>query len=235
MPRGWWGAVPGGTWPATVVKGVWGQALPLCWLPALWVGCRGPPPTCTGHGCAGVGALHRPRGSRALFGGCAPRGWRGASGLRRALFPAARPLGRLPGLAGHVLWARVWVCAVCVVFVRCVSWCVVPPFACPSGAPLSGASVWCCACRVPCNCRAPLPARVPCSAAGYPLFLSWLRRSLPSLLLVLLPGMQSFPASALVCVSVSFLAGSSFSLFGPCETKEGWGYVGLRWLGAVFV
>ena len=110
-------------------------------------------------------------------GGCAPRGWRGVSGFRRPLFPAARPPGGLPGPAVHVLWAPVWVCAVCVVSVRCVSWCVVPPFSCPSGAPLSGAAVRCCACCVPCACRAPFPARVPCSAAGYPLFPSWLRRS----------------------------------------------------------
>ena len=182
-----------------------------------------------------MGALQRPRGSRAYVGHCAPRGWRGASGSRRPLFPAARPLGGLPGPAGHVLWARVWVCAVCVVSVRCVSWCVMPPFACLSGAPLSGASVRRCARRVPCACRAPFPARVPCSAAGYPLFLSWLRCSLPFPLLALLPGMHFFPASALVCVSVFFLAGSSFSLVGPCETREGCGYVGLRWLGAVFL
>ena len=38
-------------------------------------------------------------------GGCAPRGWRGAYGFRRPPFPAARPLGGLPGPPGHVLWA----------------------------------------------------------------------------------------------------------------------------------
>ena len=82
-------------------------------------------------------------------GGCAPWGWWGASGFTHPLFPAARPLGGLPGPAGHVLWASVWVCAVCVVSVQCVSCRVVSPFACPSGAPLSGASVRCCARRVP--------------------------------------------------------------------------------------
>ena len=81
-------------------------------------------------------------------GGCAPWGWWGASGFRRAPFPAARPLGALPGPAGHVLWARMWVCAVCVVTVWCVPWCVVLPFVCPSGAPLSGALLWFCARRV---------------------------------------------------------------------------------------
>ena len=205
--------------PFGVVRGVRDQALPLPQLPALWAGCRGPLPTCCGHGCAGVGALHRPRGSRAL--------WRAACHGGGG--------GRLGSGAPSSLLPRVWVCAVFVVSVRCVSWCVVPPFACPSGAPFSGASVRCCARPLPCVCRAPFPARVPCSAAGYHLFLSWLRRSLLFPLLALLPGMHFIPASALVCVSVFFLAASSFSLIGPCEIKEGWGYVGLRWLGAVFV
>ena len=47
--------------PFAVVRGVWGQALPLPRLPALWAGCRGPLRTCYGRGRAGVGALHRPR------------------------------------------------------------------------------------------------------------------------------------------------------------------------------
>ena len=34
MPRGWWGAVPGG-WPSTVVRGVWCQALSLPRSPVL--------------------------------------------------------------------------------------------------------------------------------------------------------------------------------------------------------
>ena len=48
-------------------------------------------------------------------GGCAPRGRWGVSGFRRPLFPAARSMGGLLGPAGHVLWAGVWVCALCVV------------------------------------------------------------------------------------------------------------------------
>ena len=35
--RGWWGAVPGGGWAATVVRGVWCQALSLPGPPVLWV------------------------------------------------------------------------------------------------------------------------------------------------------------------------------------------------------
>ena len=87
------GGRPRGGWPATVVRGVWCQALSLPQPPVLWNG--------------------------------------------------------QPGFRDHVLWARVSVCAVCVVSVRCVSWCAVPLFSCPSGAPLSGASVRCCAHRVP--------------------------------------------------------------------------------------
>ena len=66
----------------------------------------------------------------------------------------------------------------------------------------------------PCACRAPLPVRAPCSAAGHPLFFWWLGCSLP-FPSTLLPGMHFFPASALVRVSVFFLAGWSFSLVGP--------------------
>ena len=196
-------------------EGWLGQALPLPGLPTLWAGCRGLLPTCCGRACAGMAALLPPLWPACPVGGCARRGWRGASGFRRSLFPAACPLGGLPGPAGHVPWARVWVCAVCVASVRCVSWCVVPPFSCPSGAPPSGALVRCCARCVPCACRAPFPARVPCSAAGSPLFLSWLRCFLPVPLLALLPGMHFFPASALVCVSVS-VSVSVFVFLSPC-------------------
>ena len=85
---------------------------------------------------------------------------------------AARSLGGLPGLADHVLWERLWVCAVCVVSVRCVSWCAVPLFSCPSGAPLSGASVQCSARRMPAvppSLRASLARLLatPCNFRGF--------------------------------------------------------------------
>ena len=75
-------ASPGGV-PFAIVRGVWDQALSLPQLPALRAGCRGPPPTCCGCGCAGVGAQHCPLGLHALWGlrvagmvGCRPReGW----------------------------------------------------------------------------------------------------------------------------------------------------------------
>ena len=37
-------------------------------LPAHWAGCWGPPPTCCGRGCLGVGAQHCPLGLHALWG-----------------------------------------------------------------------------------------------------------------------------------------------------------------------
>ena len=214
------GGRPRGGWPATFVRGVWCQALSLPRPPALWggqPGFRGP--CIPGAVGAGVGTLHWPHGACP----CGPalravgvavgrprrvalRRCQGRLGSSAPPPPAACRLGGLPGLAGHVLWARVWVCAVCVVSVRCVSWCVVPLFSCPSGAPLSGASVRCGGRGVPCACRAPFPEHVPCSAAGYPLFRSRRRHSFPFPLLALLPGMHFFPASALVCVSVFLFA-----------------------------
>ena len=67
VPRGWCGggASPGGGWPATVVRGVWCQALSLPRPPVLWAGCQGP--LSTGCGCgggAGVGTDHRPHRAR---------------------------------------------------------------------------------------------------------------------------------------------------------------------------
>ena len=63
-------ASPGGV-PSAIVRGVWGQALSLPRLPAHWAGCWGPPPTCCGRGCVGLGAQHRPLGLHALWGLCA--------------------------------------------------------------------------------------------------------------------------------------------------------------------
>ena len=164
MPRGWGGGVPGGggrlppLWRASGVRrcpspgrpssgaGSQGSATRVSWVWSVQAG--GP---CTGPTALAL-AVRR----------CAPWGWRegvpGGVAVRRCEGrlgsdapppPAARPLGGLPGLVDHVLWARVSVCAVCVVSVRCVSWCAVPLFCCISGAPLSGASVRCCARRVP--------------------------------------------------------------------------------------
>ena len=49
-------ASPGGVLSA-VVRGLWGQALPLPRLLALWAGCRGSLATCCGRGCGCVRCL----------------------------------------------------------------------------------------------------------------------------------------------------------------------------------
>ena len=102
-------ASPGGVLSA-VVRGVWGQALPLPQLPALWAGCRGPLPT--GCGCGGLRAWGpvtnpiaravaswlcalwgRHEGDRggSLLPGC------GASGVGRSPGPDCPPSGRAAG------------------------------------------------------------------------------------------------------------------------------------------
>ena len=86
-------ASPGGV-PSTVVSGVSGQALPLPRLPAHWAGCLGPPPTCCGRGCVGVGAQHCPLGLHALWG------------LRAAGVVGGRPRRRLPASVVRGVWCQ---------------------------------------------------------------------------------------------------------------------------------
>ena len=65
MPQGWWGAVPGGGWPATVVRGVWCQALSLPRPSVLTGGQSGYRDPCVpGAVGAGVGTEHRPHSVR---------------------------------------------------------------------------------------------------------------------------------------------------------------------------
>ena len=281
--------------PSTIVRGIWGQALSLPRLPAHWAGCWGPPPTCCGCGCVGVGAQHCPFGLHALWGlraagvvGGRPRGGVACYHCEGRLVsgavppPAARPLERAarvprpvcpgcgrcgrgdptpaprraplrvgvarPGGGGRAslgglpsavvrgvrgqtlplprlpaLWAgcqgSLGVCDVCgLCAVRVVV----------RGAALL-LSLWCSPLRClvavlcsPCACRAPFPARAPCSAAGYPLFLSWLRCSLPFPLPFSLACTFSLPP--LWCVSQSFSLPARRSLsLGPllwtCEQK----------------
>ena len=93
MPWGWWGAVSGGGWPATVVRGVWCQALSLPRLPV---------PGAVG---GGVGTQHRPNGARlcglalravGVAEGC-PRGGV-LSAVVRGVSGQALPLPGLPAL-----------------------------------------------------------------------------------------------------------------------------------------
>ena len=61
VPRGWWGAVPEGGWPATTVRDVWCQALSLPRPPVLWSGQRGFRDPCVpGAVGAGVGTQTGP-------------------------------------------------------------------------------------------------------------------------------------------------------------------------------
>ena len=204
-----------------VVRGVWGQA-----------GCRGPLPTCCRRGCAGVGALHQPRGPCALWGAARHGGGGGRLGsgapLLRCL-PSGRAAGaRWPRAVG----AGVRVCGVCGacavrslvlgVALRLSLWC--PPLS-------NFVAVLCSSCA----CRAPFPARFPCSSAGYLPFPSWLRRSLP----FPLPSVGSlshlacrFSLPPPWCVSRSFPLPASLApvlgpllspLLSPVRQREDWG------------
>ena len=101
-------ASPGGM-PSTVVRGVRGQALPLPRLPAHWAGCWGPPPTCCGRGCVGMGAQHCPLGLHALWAlravgvmwGLPRGGW--PATVVRGVWCQALSLSRPPALWGRRL------------------------------------------------------------------------------------------------------------------------------------
>ena len=121
VPRGWWGAVPGGGgWPASVVRGVWCQAPSLPRPPVLWGGQPGYRDPCVpGAVGVGVGTQHRfhsvrPCGPASFTVGVAegrPQGGafhcckgRPMSGAPPP--PTVRSLGGLLGSTTHVLWAR---------------------------------------------------------------------------------------------------------------------------------
>ena len=124
MPREWWGAIPGGGWPATVVRGVWCQALSVPRPPVLWSGQPGFRDPCVpGAVGAGSGTQHRPHSVRpcgpALLavgvaegrprGGCLPP-LRGASEVRRCPSPDCPPTGRAVGVRHPpAVGAGVWV------------------------------------------------------------------------------------------------------------------------------
>ena len=108
--RGSWGPSPGG-WPATVVRGVWCQALSLSRSPAVWAGRRGPPPTCCGRGRAGVGARQCPLGLHAL--------WE----LRAAGVGGGRCRGGWPATVARGIWGPSTVSTACALAGRrCSLW-----------------------------------------------------------------------------------------------------------------
>ena len=126
------GRAPLGGLPSAVVRGVWGQALPLPRLPALWAGCRGSLATCCGRGC-----------------GCVPCVWClcGACRGARCRFSLV-PLETLMVLPSPVLRCGV-VLAVCLPFplpcARPLLGCWLPPVSfvasllfTPSSTPLPG-------------------------------------------------------------------------------------------------
>ena len=103
---------PRGEWPATIVRGVWCQALSLPRPPVLWSGQPGVRDPCVpGAVGAGVGIQHRPHSVRpcgpALLavgvaegrprGGCLPP-LPGASEVRRSPSPDCPPTGRAVGV-----------------------------------------------------------------------------------------------------------------------------------------
>ena len=123
VPRGWLGTVPGGGWPATVVRGVWCQALSLPRPPVLLGGEPGFRIPCV-PGAVGVGPgtqhqLHsvHPCGPALLAmglaegrsrGGCLPP-LRGASEVRRSPSPDCLPTGRAVGVRHpRAVGAGVW-------------------------------------------------------------------------------------------------------------------------------
>ena len=135
-------ASPGGV-PATVVRGVWCQALSLPLPPVLWSGQPGSrDPVSRVRSVRAWGPSTGPKACALAGRRCSLWGWRkGVPGqgafhhcegrLRSGAVPppTARPLGRLFGSATHMLWAR-------------VCWCWGPTLspwpACPVGAACCG-------------------------------------------------------------------------------------------------
>ena len=231
MPRGCWGAVPGGGVACHCYEGrLVSGAVPPPAAGPLERAAGVPRPVCPGCGPCGrgdpapaprraplrAGVARRWGGGRASPGGLPSAVVRGVW-VRRSPSSGCPPSGRAAGARWPcALGAGVGVCGVCgVCAVRVVVrgaafllslWC--SPLRC-SGAVLCS----------PCACRAPFPARVPCSAAGYPLFLSWLRCSLPFPLPF--PLACTFSLPPLWCVSRSFSLPARRSLsLGPVRQRN---------------
>ena len=232
MPWGWWGAVPGGGWPATVVRGVWCQALSLPRPPVLWGGQpRFRDPCVPGAVVAGVGTQHRPHGARPC--GPALRAVRVAVGRPRGGLPSAvvrgvwgqaLPLPRLPALWAGCRGSLAACCGCGCGCVRCV-WCLcgacrgagcrfsLVPLVLPS--PLLRCGVVPCVCRVPAvapSLRASLARLLatPCFIRGFVTLFPFLCSPFS------LACTFSLPPPC--CMSLSF-SSPAFSLVAPYETR----------------
>ena len=137
------GGLSRGGWPATVVRGVWCQALSLSWLPVFWGGQPGFCDPCVqGVVVAGVGTQHRFHSARpcgpALLavavvegrprGGCLSP-LLAASEVRRCPSPGCLPCERAVGVrhpravgAGVRVWGPSTVPLACMPFGGCVPW-----------------------------------------------------------------------------------------------------------------
>ena len=90
---GWRKGIPGGgAFHRCEGRLRWGAPPPR--LPAPWADCWGPPRTCCGRGCVGVGAQHCPLGLHALWG------------LRAGGVVGGRPRGRWPATVARGVWCQ---------------------------------------------------------------------------------------------------------------------------------
>ena len=201
-----------------------GAVPPPAARPLEWAA-RVPRPVCPGCSRCGRGdPAPAPRCAPLRVGVARPRGGGGASpgglpsAVVRGVWDQTLPLPRLPALRAGCRGSLTTCCGRVCGCVRCV-WCLcgafcgarcrssLVPLVLPSPVPR------CCVVLAVC-----LSCRLPCAR---PLLGCWLppvsfvASLLFTLSSTLLPGMHFFPASALVRVSVFFLAGSSLSLVGP--------------------
>ena len=225
-----WGPSPGGMACHRCEGRLVSGAVPPPVARPLERAARVPGPVCPGCGRCGRGdpaPASRRAPLRAGIARCGGRGRASPGGLPsavpRGVWGQTLPLPRLPALWAGCRGSLATCCGRGCGCVRCV-WCLcgacrgarsrfsLVPLVLPS--PVLGGGVVLAVC---------LPCLLPCAR---PLLGCWLPpvSFVASLLFILsstlLPAMHFFPASALVRVSVFFLAGLSFSLVGPSETKK---------------
>ena len=179
---------------------------------------RVPRPVCPGRGQCGRGdpapapqrAPLRAGVARCGVGGRASPGGV-PSTIVRGAWGQALSLSRLPAHCWAGCRGSLGVCGVCgVCAVRVVVRGAAPPLVLRC-SPLRCVGAVLCS---PCARRVPSPVRAPCSSAGYPLFLSRLRCSLPFPLPFSLTRTFSLPP-CLCCVSLSFSLSARASSFEP--------------------